>query len=265
MTMEVEPRVELTEIAERVRARIQAENLIYPNVAERFDMACRFRHAGRRVSWSTNGKLFLVEVERAGGIVFAAGFPDDLIMGAREPIGEVRGIAVFESEGLPSPKRWLAEPRHQDLLAAVGPMPNEQLLVTANGVTLIAVPHGLNADWGRLEQLIEFVDALPLEEGCEMAFDMHKVPSELRPLAPLIPEWSIGDDLRRSEQVERASTTELTTMVQAVTPVLQKIDDLIAAQDEALSDEALQLGRLAKATLEAQQELERRKDRPASA
>jgi hypothetical protein len=62
----------------------------------------------------------------------------------------------------------------------------------------------------------------------------------------------------RSDRIAAASSDDLRELVTAVAEELHQIDAVIDSHAESLPDEALLLGRLAEAALEAQHELARR-------
>lgn len=92
-----DPPAELAEVARRTRSAVRGLSVAHPLAAEPFDQECRFTRDGHGVTWRTNGRLFMIDVAVASGIVFAAGRPDP-ILGASRPCGVAAGITIFEHQ-----------------------------------------------------------------------------------------------------------------------------------------------------------------------
>lgn len=262
-----DPRAELAQVARRARSRVSTQNLEHVLAPEPFDQECRFTRDGHAVTWRTNGRLFMIDVATASGIVFAAGRPDRIV-GASRPGGVAAGVTIFVSRGF-SPTAWLSELEHSALVAALGLGVNEQLLVARNETTLIVEPRGVEADWARLADLLLLVAALPPDDPPPgrgelidgVRFDAAKVAAELRQLLPMLRTWATGDDTARSDQIAAASEDDLQELVAVVAPKRHVIDALMDVHDEPVPDEAILLGRLAEAASEAERELARRRER----
>ncbi len=91
-----------------------------------------------------------------------------------------------------------------------------------------------------------------------MRFDAAEVSAELRKLLPMLRTWAAGDDTARSDRIAATNSDDLRELVATVGGELDRIDALIDSHGEPLPDEAVLLGRLAEAALEAQHELARR-------
>ncbi len=212
----------------------------------------------------TNGRQFNIDVAAASGIVFVAGKPDSIV-GASQPAGVAAGVKIFVSSRY-LPTAWLSQPEHSAVVAALGLGANEQLLVAGNVTSLIVEPRGIDADWERLGDLLRLVAVLPPEDPPlgmgelidGMRFDAAVVTAALHQLLPMLRKWATGDDTARSDRITEASSADLRELVAAVTGELHRIDALIGSTGEPLSDEAVLLGRLAEAAIEAQHELARR-------
>jgi hypothetical protein len=258
----IEPRGELDEIAARMRSRVAEDNLWYPQVREPFDAVCCFKQDGQSVSWYTNGRLFLLLVDARSEVVFAVGRPDP-ILGSVEPLGASEAGVIFCGPER-RPTAWLSSPGNVSLIAKLGLTDQEQLVVSRNRVFLLIEPGGIDMDSSRLRCLQALVDALPsdapptgtgeLIDG--LRFDAAAVDPALQQLLPVIRRWACGDDGQRSDRIAGASDRDLASLMDAVEPLLSRIDDL--AETEPLPDEAILLGRVAEAALEAGHELERR-------
>jgi hypothetical protein len=84
--------------------------------------------------------------------------------------------------------------------------------------------------------------------------DFTLLPSELQPLAKLIRDYGIGDDIEREKAVVAASPAELDDMVTAVAPHWQVINAFLDENMQppgSLQDVAVALGDLAQAAMEA--------------
>lgn len=264
MSPSIEPRAELAQVGSRTRSRVREQTLFHPSAKEPFDQECRFARHGHSVTWRTNGRLFMIDVAAASGIVFAAGRPDQII-GVSQPGGAAAGVPIFVSPRF-VPTTWLSQPEHSALIATLGLGVNEQLLVARNGTSLVVEPRGIEADWQRLDDLLLLVAALPPEDPPPgrgelidgLRFDAAEVTADLQQLLPMLRTWAAGDDTVRSDRIAAASGDDLRELVTAVAGELHRIDALIDSQAEPLPDEAVLLGRLAEAALEAQHELAQR-------
>jgi hypothetical protein len=165
MTVEPsEPRAELAALTRRTGSRLRTQNLLHPLAGAAFDESCAFTRRRRRVTWATNGSLFLIEAQAASGIVFAVGRPDP-ILGARHPAGVVAGVTIYEIGGSRfSPRQWLANQENVTLIEQLRLSAREQLLIARNGVSLLSEPQEIEADWSRLGDLLTLVSALPHDD-----------------------------------------------------------------------------------------------------
>jgi hypothetical protein len=264
VTPSIDPRAELAQVGSRTRSRVREQILFVQSADEPFDQECRFTRDGHSVTWRTNGRLFMIDVSATSGIVFAAGRPGRIV-GASRPAGDVAGVDIFVTTGF-LPTTWLSRPQHSALVAALDLRGDEQLLVVRNGTSLIVEPRGIDADWERLSDLLRLVAALPADDPPpgrgelidELRFDAALVTGELQQLLPMLRSWAAGDDTVRSDRIAAASSDDLRELVTAVADELHRIDALIDSHGEPLPDEAVLLGRLAEAALEAQHELTRR-------
>jgi hypothetical protein len=192
MTPSIDPRAELAQVASRTHSRVRQQTLLHPSAKEPFDQECQFTRDRHSVTWRTNGRLFMIDVAAASGIVFAAGRPDQII-GASQPGGAAAGVPIFVSPRF-LPTTWLSQPEHSALVAALDLGVNEQLLVAGNGASLVVEPCGIEADWKRLDDLLLLVAALPLEEPPPgrgelidgLRFDAAQVTADLRQLLPML-------------------------------------------------------------------------------
>jgi hypothetical protein len=264
MSPSVDPRAELAHVGLRTRSPVREQTLFHPFAEEPFDQECRFSRDGHAITWRANGRLFMIDVMAASGIVFAAGRPDQIV-GASQPAGSAAGVAIFVNSAF-LPTSWLSELEHAILVAALGVGRNEHLLVARNKTSLMVEPRGIEADWKRLDDLLLLVTALPPDDPPPpngelidgLHFDAPDVAPEFQQLLPMLRTWATGDDTDRSDRIAAASNDALRELVTTVGGELHRIDALIDSPGERLSDEAALLGRLAEATLEAQHELARR-------
>ena len=97
------------------------------------------------------------------------------------------------------------------------------------------------------------------ESGTGLDFTL--LPPELQPLANLIRDYGIGDDIERGKAVAAASPAELDELVTAVAPHWQVINAFLDENMQPpgrLQDFAVALGDLAQAAMEADLEPRRR-------
>lgn len=200
---------------------------------------------------------FTVHLGVVTSIVFAANRPNPVVA-ATEPRGRVADLQIFVAPQLPAPDEWLAHDASARRLSQLELGPSERLAVQQNGVDLVLVPGGADRDLGRLDALAAFAAALPPVSARDERVDPSALPGPLRPLAPLLARWAVGDDLQRAERVERATIEELERLTAAVLPVLREIDAYLDRAGAPLPPAAAALGDLAQAALEAAQELRRR-------
>jgi hypothetical protein len=107
----------------------------------------------------------------------------------------------------------------------------------------------------RLDELVNgiiaVVAALPSATPADTV--PKDLPEEFRSLAPLIRAWAFGDDVKRSRAIEGSTRVQLQSLVDRVTPLLQKMNMFIE-QDAAAAthtDAAVALGALAECAAEA--------------
>jgi len=89
-----------------------------------------------------------------------------------------------------------------------------------------------------------------------VSVDPQSIPEKLRHLIPLAKEWAIGDDVERSEYMDRINETlhpQLQAFVDAVWPLLQPIQDWCQAQETKtpVPDEAVLFSMMCEACAEA--------------
>jgi hypothetical protein len=69
--------------------------------------------------------------------------------------------------------------------------------------------------------------------------DLGKVPADLRHLVPLVQQWGIGDDVDRSERIQRATEAERSELRAAFGPRAQRITEwLDSYRGQNMPDEA---------------------------
>jgi hypothetical protein len=92
-----------------------------------------------------------------------------------------------------------------------------------------------------------------LQSADGIDFDREKIPPSLRHLVPLIRQWSIGDDERRSEKIDEASTQELRRFWKMVSPHLAEIEKFLTSfEGKPQPPEAIVLFWLKTAAIEAE-------------
>jgi hypothetical protein len=88
----------------------------------------------------------------------------------------------------------------------------------------------------------------------DTALDFSLLPEDLQPLAPLIAKYAEGDDVERSELLERASAEELRELSAATAPHWDAINAFLDENMEEIGprqDIAVALDAFAQAAMEA--------------
>jgi hypothetical protein len=234
--------------------------LVLHNPHDRFDRLLSFRLEGRKIDCHTNGVVFIFRlVELPTSLVFTVNRQFELVPTKGRLKSAGQSIYVGDSS-LQSVKDLLSNRAATSSLKDLKLLSGEYLKQTVAETQCCLVPQGLEADWQRLLLLLRFIDLLPREElpPDKLLFDKSRVPEPLGVLAPLVEQWAISDDAEREMKVCRSSTKRLRALVSAVNPLLSEVDRFLDQQSEPLPDEAILLGDLAQASLEAQIELESR-------
>jgi hypothetical protein len=108
-----------------------------------------------------------------------------------------------------------------------------------------------------LNSVIDSVIDLAAEVECpKEPLNMKGMPLQFQSLAPLIAKWALPDDSERKDLLDMTSDLALRALIMEVSPYLRAIDWYLASfGNSPPSEEAMALGRLAEATLEAKQRL----------
>jgi hypothetical protein len=246
-------------MADRWGARVRASNLRWPGVGdEPFHLTCSGEVGGLPLRLRSSGTWLLAQIERPTALCFAGPVPDR-ILGADVPFGRFADLDIFvpafaaDDTATSSLRRWLATnaQRLHSVLAD-----DERFLVACNESAFVLRPGSIESEAARLDELVALVSALPPEPPGELASAADLVvPLHLRSLASMASLWATGDDEGRADLIEAASTDDLRTLVDAVTPHLAEIDAALANGE---AEEMLGLHELAQAALEARHELARR-------
>lgn len=195
-------------------------------------------------------------------LAFAVVAPDKICLMNRrlKPAPEMSRLSVFVSEHLaPEEARgWLKDPHHRLVLQALACSKREPLYVYRNGLTLLA--NSDRASTALLALLVDFADCLPrpprddrtglvIIEG--LALDPSLLPKDLRSLVSHMQRWAVGDDVDRHERLVTAKRGELKKLLQAVGPLLGRIDEYLDSFGSVpLPDEAVLLEQLVEAVAE---------------
>lgn len=135
------------------------------------------------------------------------------------------------------------------LLESIAPQELEQIDVSQQLVRMI-LRHPT------VERVLMFMDAvvdhMPHESMKGVSLDLEDVPDSLRPLAPLLTKWAIGDDEERSRKLERCSASTRQKLVDAVIPRLSAIGAFLDSFGKNPPLDICAFGSLAQAALEAQ-------------
>lgn len=165
------------------------------------------------------------------------------------------GMVAFAREGEDSSlaAAWLKDPENSAAVDALAIGPRDSLHVYENAIVFSG---RASRNWPRcVKCLIAITRRLtPMEHppGVELVdgapFDVSRLPTDLQKLASYVRRWSVGDDVRRAERLERAATWELESLLREVTPMLPRINEYLDSfGDAGLPDEAVLIGRLAEA------------------
>jgi hypothetical protein len=196
----------------------------------------------------------MAEVDQPTRFCFAAVVPDKVLF-ADQAIGTFAGLSIFVPSRFSQQEeltRWLDD--HTDELRNVASPDLGRFIVAKNRSTFFIAPAGPTRALEQLNALIELMRQLPPpapEAPDDRAPDL---PEPFRDLAPLIGQWAVSDDLRRSELIETASDQALGELLGTVKPRLAEIDSALTGQDIPL------LHDLAQATRESELELGRRQN-----
>lgn len=217
------------------------------------------------IRWATNGEMFLIQLDRETSQFFSAGRQLEF-MGLITLVGEAAGVQLFGPTNLSaatSPSLWLEQDTNSTLLRDLHiDEKNEWLLVARNETVLCAAPTFIDADWMRLESLMEFVAALPQARPAH--FDASNYPDGLKGLVPLIAHWGVGDDELRGDRIKRAPDRALKELADKTLPLLDEINAYLASVPPAHAESASLLDGLAQAALDADDELRNRGMAPPS-
>jgi hypothetical protein len=208
--------------------------------------------AGRAVSIDVRGF--------ESSVAFSLGARDsvNLVDEARTPPPLLAGTPLFVNPRVPSTAlEWLADEANARSVAALECSRREPLHVWY-AVVMAAVRPG-RASAVVLSRVADIADRLKasrpqpapgrIVDGLSLNVDL--IPEDLRHLAPLIEAWSVGDDARRQELIEKARPEERDRLIDAVSPLLDRIDAYLDFfPPNAVPEEAALIARLAEAAAE---------------
>lgn len=219
-------------------------------------MSCRVPSFALPVLISANEEYLLVEVDRPTSLCFAGVVPDSVVF-ANEPVGTYAGLEVFTRRDLFAREqllRWLGD--HAYELSTLIEPERERFLVARNRSVFLLTTHHVEQLSHRLSALVTLLQRLPALEANEQEDAALSLPDELADLSPMLAEWGVPDDERRSELVEAASDQALMELINRVAPHLEQINILLDHENSSALDG------LAQAVLEAEFELWRRRRQP---
>lgn len=271
---------QLKSVARDAGAKLKRIHREDPNAPGVFTWKCTFKKEGYGIEWARNDRIFSIEIKGFETVLsFRLGERDPWAMfrrilriGGGEP-----SMLVFvdpETAIETSASHWLNDRKNLVLLHSLELGEGEAVQV--RGMQLVAYIHPRSHEGNRklLDVLIELVRRSPAppktipdlsRSGDGHAFEVNKLPPSLHHLVPLIQKWSIGDDERRTEMIDRAPTKELEHLLGAVKPHLNHIDAFVDSfDDKPHPSEADVMFWLKMAALEAEPTLELRKRRRGS-
>ena len=83
-----------------------------------------------------------------------------------------------------------------------------------------------------------------------LRFNESKLAEDLKPLAPFVPKWAVGDDKVRERKIARASKRAKKMLIETVQPLFPAINAYLDRFGDALPDEAILIGNVAEAAAE---------------
>jgi hypothetical protein len=262
----------LRALAKAEKRPVRSVNVYDPDVCGDFDLNAalegaepppdRFRHevrlsvAERRFAIRASDRYLAIDVrgDFSAGL-FSINRPSMLIAF----YGEIRRSlaigehSVYTRHNDPDPPA-LQRPGVREAILALRLEPDEIVNVYGNGVSVCLRPRPQQPLIGILQLLAKLANELPADESRPVP--LGELPSEFRPLIPLIRKWGIGDDADRTERLERASRRQLQTLVRRVSPLFQSINAYLDDCSGNGSYAAAALGSLAQAAVEAKLILE---------
>lgn len=262
----------LRALAKAEKRPVRSVNVYDPDVCGDFDLNAalegaapppdRFRHevrlsvAERRFAIRASDRYLAIDVrgDFAAG-VFSINRPSMLIAF----YGEIRKSLAIGEHPVYTRRNDPEPPALQRLgvreaILALRLEPDEIVNVYANGVSACLRPRPQQPIVDILQLLAKLANELPADESRPPP--LSELPSEFRPLIPLIRKWGIGDDADRTERLERASRRQLQNLVRRVTPLFESIDAYLDGFGDNVSCAAAALGSLAQAAVEAKLILE---------
>ncbi|HEV8544851.1 MAG TPA: hypothetical protein VGQ64_01040 [Candidatus Limnocylindrales bacterium] len=222
-----------------------------PNATGGFGM----RVGQTSLRWRRSATEMYVVARRGTTISFAAGTPEPTV---DVPISLASPTALFANSLLKvSPVPWLVEVG-VPLIARLKLLKGDQLLVATNQSFLRLHERPTIEENGRAIALFApLVESLPQSGEVAQAV---RLPDAVRDLEAFVDAYAIPDDVERAEAVVSASDADLQSLWRTVERLLPAIDKLLD-DDGDLDSGARAAGHLALAGLQAERELERRRNR----
>jgi len=183
-----------------------------------------------------------------------AGFRSELA--ATVSVGGAQ-YSVFTEDGRVSSEQKSVLDRPELLLLLVGAgLQEEESLHFTKGEMGFYLKRD-HADNGRIGAVIEQITALAEKaETVKQGPELELLPVQFHPIIPMIQKWAVPDDSEREDRLESASRIVLRSLVDEVSPYLGAIDSYLDSfGQDAPTEEAVLLGRLAECALEAKQRL----------
>jgi hypothetical protein len=212
----------------------------------------RTLYRGHKVELLANSELILADVEASYGrfeLFVINPRPSTLYGKPARPINTATARHVIFTIGghLSPPQSELCESGVLErLLDVINPGDGEEINVSQRLVRVYLQQPSMN----RVVAIIHAViDLMPHDERAVPEF--ASLPDALRPLIPLLAKWAIDDDDERSRKLKRCTRSTRQKLVDAVVPQLPAIDTFLDSFGANPPEEALALGSLAQAALEA--------------
>ena len=242
--------VQLMNIANDVGVRCRPISFCNAYSNSPYEYECTFKVQPYRVKWYRSKQIFLIRVDGSDS-------PISFVYGIRDPAGiftkriVVRRLdktlrILYDPEDPDSTmlRQWLNAMKNIYALLSLNIGVDDILSVGSGQASMYIHPRGNAGNKEILDKLISLVQLFPSASTPEAEyirtargqyFKPEKLPISLRCLAPLIAEWSIGDDVDRSRKVEDSSIKKLKHFMDSVSPLFNIISKYVEtnANDEA--------------------------------
>jgi len=238
---------QLKRIAREERARLKSIQLGDSEASGEFVWQCSFKREPLKIAWRRNDCVFQIEIkcfEAAPSFLFCLGRRDRYGAFSRPFKVTRKGrwlrVYVNEEHHLGVLREWFGEPGNIEALRDLKLGRGEFLKVFTTQLKAYVRPRGHTGNRDLLDRLLALIQRFPPAPAMKpgmlrtpegVRFEPKRLPSYMRRHATLIAEWSIGDDVDRSEKIDAAPTQALQRFWNAVSPHLEKIEAYVESAD----------------------------------